>query len=110
MKRYFKYLLVSYITAVIFEFIANTIGDGKLFLNPIWPILFLIWYGFIYSLLYFIFRNKSLWAGVIFFAIFGVIAEIIIFHRSNLVVDFIIYALMGFVPLWTNKKFSKSQF
>ncbi len=109
MRNYFKFLVVSYFTAIFFEFIANTIGDGKLFLNPDWPIFFLLWYGFVYSILYFFFQNRIIRQGTIFFAIFGTIAEIVIFHRSNLIVDPIIYALMGFAPLWINKKLSKSQ-
>lgn len=98
MKKYLKFLVVAYIAAAFFEFIANTIGDGKLLQNPAWPIIFLIWYGIIYSIL-FLFRNKSLRTGVIFFALFGTIIEIVIFKRSNLVVDPIIYGLMAYVPL-----------
>src|SRR3990167_8344497 len=104
MKNYLKFLLVSYPTALLFEFIANTIGDGKLFKNPGWLIFFVLWYGFMYTVLYLFFKQRVLWQGVTFFVIFGNIVEIFVFHRSNLVIDSIIYALMGFVPLWLNKR------
>jgi len=109
MKNYLKFLLVSYLTALLFEFIANTIGDGKLFKNSGWPVFFILWYGFMYTVLYLFFRNRTFWQGVIFFAIFGNIVEILVFHRSNLIVDSIIYALMGFMPLWLQKRSAAKQ-
>jgi hypothetical protein len=104
MKNYFKFLLVSYLVALLFESLANTIGDGKLFQNLGWPIFFVFWYGFMYSILYLFFRNKKLWQGVVFFALLGNLVEVLVFHRSNLFIDSIIYALMGLLPLWFLKR------
>lgn len=104
MKNYLKFLLISYPTALLFEFIANTIGDGKLFKIPEWPIVFVLWYGFMYTVLYLFFNKRNLWQGIVFFAVFGNIVEIFVFHRSNLLIDSIIYALMGFIPLWAHRR------
>lgn len=107
MQGYLKYLLVSYATALAFETLANTIGDGTLFRNPHWLIYFIVWYGFMYSLLYVLFANRPLIAGIIFFAVFGSMAEIFVFHRSNLLIDPIMYALMSLIPLMVYKRFFK---
>lgn len=98
--RYKKFIFVSYLTAAFFELIANTVGDGKLFANPGWPIFFLLWYGLLYSVLFLFAKNKKLWVSVVFFAILGTIVEILVFKRSNLLIDPIIYALMALIPLW----------
>jgi uncharacterized membrane protein len=37
--------------------------------------------------------------AAIAWAVVGSLAEIFIFHRSNLIIDPIIYALMGLIPL-----------
>lgn len=104
MKKYFLFLLISLLTALIFEAIANTIGDGKLFSQPNRVQFFIVWYGFLYSLLYILFRNKPVYIAVIALAIIGPIAEVFVFHRLNILVDPIIYAIMAFVPFWLYKK------
>ena len=45
--------------------------------------------------------------AVLLFAILGTFAEIIIFKRSNLIVDPIIYFLMALLPCWVFDKFIK---
>ncbi len=106
MKKYFTYLVFSYITALIFETIANTIGDGQLFKSANAVVFFLVWYGLLYTFLYVVCRGRSLWVPVVVLAIVGSIAEIVVFHRSNLIVDPIIYAIMGLLPFWALKKVS----
>lgn len=106
MKKYLKFLIISLITALIFEFLANKIGDGTLFDNSSWPKFFLIWYGVGYTILYVLFKKRPVWQGIIFFVILGNVVEIFVFHRSNLLVDSIIYALMALIPLWANKRSS----
>ncbi len=106
MKKYFTYLVFSYITALIFETIANTIGDGQLFKSPNAVVFFLVWYGLLYTVLYLICRGRPLLVPVIVLAILGSVAEIIVFKRSNLIVDPIIYAIMGFLPFWALRKVS----
>lgn len=105
MKIFFKFFAISYATALIFEIIANTIGDGTLFQADNWFIFFLIWYGLIYAILYLLFRNRPIWQGVIFFSILGTVIEPTFFKRSDLVFDPIVYAIMGLVPLWVHQKF-----
>ncbi len=104
MKKYLQFLLASYVTAITFETIANTIGDGKLFQAENWSIFFLIWYGAIYSVTYFIFRNRPLWMPVLAWAIAGPVVEIFVFGRLNAIVDPIIYAIMFLIPFWVYHK------
>lgn len=105
MKKYFYFIVFSYFTAFIFEFIANTIGDGRLFRSHLWPLFFLIWYGSIYSVTFLLFSKKSLWFPVVTWMILGPVAEAVIFHRLNIVIDPIIYGLMFFIPFLAYKKY-----
>lgn len=107
MKKYFSFIIFSYLTALIFETIANTIGDGKLFQSHNAIVFFLIWYGVLYTILYLIFRNSRIWIPTITLAIIGPIAEIFVFHRLNIIVDPIIYAIMGFIPFYLYNRFVK---
>lgn len=102
--RYLPFLLISYLVALFFEVIANTVGDGKLFQNKAWPVFFLLWYGALYSVAFFICRKRSLWWPVLLLAIFGPIVEVLVFRRLNIIVDPIIYGLMGFLPFWITKR------
>jgi hypothetical protein len=104
-KKYFYFLIVSYATALFFEFIANTYADGRLFQLPLWPIGFLVWYGLIYSITFIICRKRPLWVPVLIWAILGPLAEILVFHRFNIIVDPIIYGVMFFVPFWVHHTF-----
>lgn len=104
MKKYFGFLCVSYLVAILFEMNANFFFDGKLFTVPFWPIVFLVWYGLFYSMMFLIFRKRSLILTVFFGSIFGTIAEITLFHRFH-PMDFLIYAIMFFLPFWFYKKY-----
>ena len=97
-KKYLQYLMVSYIVAILFEMNANFFFDGKLFQQPLWLIGFVVWYGFFYSVMFFLFRNRKLLEPVIAGAILGTIAEYFIFNRIHIIVDPIIYAIMFFIP------------
>ena len=105
MKKYLLFMLVSYIVAFLFELNANLFFDGKLFESQNWPIFFLIWYGLIYSITFLLFHKKSLGFPVITWIVMGPIVELLIFHRLNLIVDPIIYAIMFFIPFWIYHKF-----
>lgn len=104
-KRYLAFLAVSYVTALVFETIANTIGDGTLFQNAWWPLFFLGWYGLIYSATFLVFNKRPWWQPVLAWAILGPIIEYFIFHRLNIIVDPIIYAIMFLVPFWIYHKY-----
>nr|MDO8081031.1 hypothetical protein [Candidatus Freyarchaeota archaeon] len=110
MKGYLAFLAVSYVTALVFETIANTIGDGTLFQNTWWPLFFLGWYGLIYSATFLIFYKRALWQPVLVWAILGPVVEYFIFLRLNIIVDSIIYALMFFVPFWIYHKYITKKF
>lgn len=105
MKKYFYFLLISYCVTFLFELNANLNFDGKLFQVPGWPIVFLTWYGLFYSIIFFIFKSKPLWFPVVAGAILGTIAEAFLFHRLNIIVDPVIYAIMFFVPFWIYHKY-----
>jgi hypothetical protein len=107
MKKYFSFIFFSYLTAFVFEFIANTVGDGKLFQNQNAVIFFVLWYGSLYTIFYVIFKNSKIWLPVVTLAIVGPFAEIFIFHRLNIIVDPIIYAIMGFIPFYLYNRFVK---
>ena len=109
MKKYLSYLMISYIVAIIFEMNANFFFDGTLFQVPLWPIVFFVWYGLLYSVMYFIFKNRPLTVTVISGSIVGVIVEITIFHRFH-IIDFVIYAIMFLIPFWTYKKYLRNKF
>lgn len=104
-RKYFSFLLISYFVAFLFETLANTIGDGKLFQTSNWFVFFLLWYGTIYSLAYLIFKNKPLWQVVLTWVVLGPILEIAVFKRFNPIVDPIIYGLMFLFPFWIYKKY-----
>lgn len=103
--QYFYFLAISYMTALFFEFIANTYADGKLFQLSFWPVGFLVWYGLIYSITFLICKRKALWVPVAAWAILGPLAELFIFNRFNMIVDPIIYGIMFFVPFWVYNTF-----
>ncbi len=107
MKNYIKFLSLSYLSAIFFETVANTIGDGILFTQDNWFVFFIIWYGLLYSVLYLIYKKFGLVPASIFFAVLGTVAEIIVFKRSNLIIDPIMYFLMALVPCYLFSKFNK---
>ncbi len=99
MKNYLWFMVAGYATSLFFEIVANTIGDGKLFQVEGAVVFFIIWYGLLQTVSYVTLRDRRWWVAAIAWAVVGTLAEIFIFHRSNLIVDPIIYALMGLIPL-----------
>ncbi len=97
-KELLKFLGVSYVTALVFEMLANVIGDGKLFTHADRIVFFFVWYGILDTALFFVFRFTNLWVAAVFFALLGVALEMAVFNRSNIVVDPIVYGLMAFIP------------
>lgn len=109
-KGYLAFLAVSYSVAFVFELLANTIGDGKLFENAGWPLVFLGWYGLIYSATFLVFHKRAWWQPVLAWAILGPVVEFFIFQRLNIIIDPIIYAVMFFVPFWIYHKYITKRF
>jgi hypothetical protein len=108
LKSYLKFLLASYPVAFAFEFTADKMFDGQLFNQsnlPLELLIFLLWYGAFYSLAYFILKDRKMLWVVVYFAVIGSVAEIVVFHRSNLIVDPIVYALMGVIPFYVYRNF-----
>ena len=107
MKQYLYFLLASYVTAFLFELNANFFFDGTIFQSQYWYIFFIIWYGSLYSIVFIFLHKRPLWNAVAVGAILGLIVEIFVFHRLNLIVDPIVYAIMFFIPFWLYHKFIK---
>jgi len=64
----------------------------------------------IYSATFLIFHKKSLWQPVLAWAILGPVVEYFIFHRLNLLIGSIIYAVMFLVPFWIYHKYITKKF
>jgi len=108
MKKYLFFMILSFITAFLFETLAYIVGDGKIFDSPFWPVVLFFWYGFLYTVTFLLFRKKSLWYTAIFWAIAGPVLEILVFKRWNWI-DSIVYVIMfvipmGFYKIFLNKK------
>jgi hypothetical protein len=99
MKSWLKFVGIGYLVAFGFELLASAVDpQNKTFDNPGWPVFFVIWYGLLNSINYAVFRNRSLKAPAIAFAIFGPLVELVVFKRLNLIVDAVIYAIMFTLP------------
>ena len=105
MKKYLYFLLISYGVAFLFELNANLFFDGKLFESQGWPIFFLIWYGLLYSVTFLFFRKSSVLIPAVIWALLGPLVETLVFHRLNLIVDPIVYAIMFSLPFWIYRKY-----
>ncbi len=98
------FLTLAYLTALFFETIANTLGDGTLFQQPKAIPFFISWYGGWYLLSYLTLRFQLLWVIALVFAIIGTILEIVFFRRCNPFIDPLIYAIMGASPFFLLRK------
>jgi len=103
MREILKFMILSYLTAFLFENIAFIEGSGRLYIFPLWPIAFLLYYGLLYSVTFVIFRDKKIIYPILFFAVLGAIIEIFLMKRFNWI-DPIIYAAMIFIPFYLYKK------
>jgi hypothetical protein len=99
--RWPAFLLRGYAAAALCEGLANSVGDGKLFASPHWPVFFVLWYGWWMTVLFWLWRCVGRRGAVLLFAVLGVLLERGVFGRSNLVVDPIVYAFMAWLPCWT---------
>jgi len=105
-NNYKLYLLLGYTSALIIEYLSYRHGDSKLFTNHLWFIGFIIWYGLLLNLSYFIMRHWKIWQIVLVWAILGPIIELTLFRGSFLLSD-IFYGLIFALPFWLSRKFTK---
>lgn len=114
MKRYFQFLIISLISAFIFEEIPRITRDLLNYSTVhIWEIgddgfliFFVLWYGIIFSISYFLFRNRQIKYSIVFGIIFGMVAETILFKKMNPVSFFlfpVLYGLMFYFPFKINR-------
>ena len=114
-KRYPLFLIISLISAFVFEEIPRIVQDifSSLEIIHVWDqgsegffIFFILWYGILFSISYIIFINHQIKYPIIFGIIFGMIAETIFFKQMNVVSFFlfpILYGLMFYFPFKINK-------
>ncbi len=63
MKKFFYFLLVSLLSALVFESIPTIIFPSKTFSSALWLIPFVLWYGLLFSISFLIFRKKPVFTG-----------------------------------------------
>jgi len=102
MKKFLIFLATAYAVALLFEANANFFFDGTLFQRSNWAIFFLVWYGGLYSITFLFFRKQRLWMPVIAWMIIGPFVEVFVFNQPNIIIDAIVYGIMGFIPFWVN--------
>ena len=96
---YLGFVAVGLTTAFGFELLASALDPkNATFKNPAWPIFFVIWYGLLYSVSFATLRARPVWVAAAVWAVVGTLLEIVIFHRLNIVVDPIVYAIMFAIP------------
>ena len=109
-KQFIIFMVIAYGTAFLVERGSAAGGDSKLFVSPLWPIFFLIWYGLLYGLSYRFMKNWKLWQIGLFWAVAGPIIELILFRGTFRPTD-ILYSLMMIFPFWLSRllarKFAK---
>ena len=123
LKRFPLFLFFALVSAFIFEetprFIRVSIfknpNDAHLWdLGTGWYLFFLIWYGAIFSIAYFIFINKKLKYAVIFGIIFGLLAETFYFRKMDNIFSFILFIIlyggMFYLPFRTHKLLHSAKF
>jgi len=97
--QYLGFIVVGYVTAFSFELIASALDPkNATFKNPAWPVFFVIWYGFLYSVSFATLRTRPIWVAAAAWAVAGTVLEIVVFHRVNIIVDPIVYAIMFAIP------------
>ena len=99
MKDWLKFVGIGIALALVFEVIAGAVDpQNRTFQNPAWPVIVPIWYGFLHTINYALFRGRPLYVPAIAWAVAGTLVEIVVFKRLNAIVDPIIYAIMFTVP------------
>ncbi|MCX6727405.1 MAG: hypothetical protein NTX11_01145 [Candidatus Saccharibacteria bacterium] len=105
-RQFAVYLLTAYFITYFIERSAANKGDSKLFQASNWPIRFLLWYGFLFTIMYLVFRYRSLKTILLWGILIGIVIELVLFRGFFLVSD-IGYGLMFVVPFWVARKFVK---
>ncbi len=99
-NKYLKlplFLVIAWISAFIFEEIPRTITSNVPGIMHLWESgsgwfsFFLIWYGTIFLIAYFIFINRPIKYAVIFGIIFGLLAETFFFKKVENIFSFILF-------------------
>ena len=103
LKKFPLFLLFALISAFIFEEVPRFIRvsilkihmDSHLWeLGNNWFLFFLIWYGTIFSIAYFIFINKKTEYAVIFGITVGMLAETFYFKKMDNIFSFFLFLLL----------------
>lgn len=109
-KKFIQFLIVGLISAFIFEEIPRIVQNlaSSSDVGHVWDVgpkgflvFFLLWYGILFSVSYFIFKDRQIKYSIIFGILFGMLVETILFKKMNLVSFFlfpILYGLMFYYP------------
>jgi hypothetical protein len=99
MRAWLKFVAIGIAVAFVFEVIASNVDpQNRTFQNPAWPILLVLWYGFLHTVNYKVFGGRRLWVVAVAWGVIGTLLEIVVFRRVNPIVDPIIYAIMFTAP------------
>ena len=105
-KHLSVFLILSLLFAFIFEeiprFLLSSLGALHLWeLGAHWYsflLVFVLWYGIIFLISYYIFINRPIKYAVIFGIIFGLLAETFWFKKMENIVSFILFVILyGFM-------------
>jgi hypothetical protein len=99
MKGWLKFVGIGLVVAFLFEILASALDpQNRTFDNPAWPLLVPLWYGFLHTINYAVFRGKRLFVPAIAWGVAGTLLEIVVFRRVNPIVDPIVYAMIFTAP------------
>jgi len=110
-KHFLVFLVFSLISAFIFEELPRTLLKNLPGVLHLWELgspwysflpWFILWYGGIFAIFYFLFINRPIKYVVIFGVIFGLLAETFWFKKMENIISFILfvilYGLMFYLP------------
>ena len=118
-KKISIFLIISLISAFIFEEYPRTLrGVEHIYELAGFPVIFVLWYGVVLLISYFLFYKKEINPAMTFGITFGIFVESFIFHTMNFVSFFlfiILYGSMFYVPhkashmIFEKEKISKKE-
>lgn len=104
-KKYLKllsFMILAWIFAFIYEQIPRTILRNLPGVQHLWELgsgwfpFFLLWYGVLFLVYYFIFINRDIKYSVIFGILYGIVFETFYFKMMQNIFSFILFVLLYF--------------
>ncbi|MCX6815001.1 MAG: hypothetical protein NTY20_05120 [Candidatus Aenigmarchaeota archaeon] len=111
LKDFAVFLALAYLSAMIFENVPRLLFGSPFLLEvPGWPWLILGWYALIFSVAYFVFKDKKIAYPVVFGIVVGMLAEAFLFRTINIISIFLfpfLYGGMFYLPFKLSRMISK---